>query len=111
MSTRNSDNKDEKILNTIVVGFCGVVVFLIFLLGLIVKPDGAGSAINTEFLWDAWHPFSFWDFIGTVFLLAAVIFISGIWKKFYPNNPTTGQGIQYGFWAAGALGIVLIFMS
>lgn len=106
-----NENKDEKVLGTIAVVFCALVVVLFFLFGLIIKPEGAGSATSTEFLWDAFHPFGVLDFLGTVLFLASVVFISGIWKKFLPNNPTTGQGIQYGFWAAGALGIVLIFAS
>ena len=106
-----NENKDEKILNTIVVVFCAIVLVLFFTLGLIVKPDGAGSEVNTEFLWDALHPFSFWDGLGLLLFLSAVVFISGIWKKFIPNNPTTGAGLNYAFGAAGALGIVLIFAS
>lgn len=104
-------DRDEKVLNTIAVAFCAVVVILFFVLGLIVKPDGAGSEIDTVFLWDAFHPFSFWDLLGTVLFLISVGFISGIWKKFFPNNPTMGTGINWIFWAAGVLGIVLIFMS
>ena len=104
-------DKDEKILNTVAVAFCAVIVVLFFTLGLIVKPAGAGSAIDTAYLWDAFHPFGFLDFIGTVLFLVSVVFISGIWKKFLPNRPTWGAGINYAFWAAGALGIVLIFVS
>lgn len=101
----------EKALNIAVMVFCAVVVVLVLTLGLIVKPDGAGSEIDTAYLWDAFHPFSFWDFIGLVMFLIAVIFISGVWKLWRPNKPTMGTGINWIFWAIGALGIVLIFMS
>lgn len=101
----------EKFLNKFIPIFCGLIVFLIVLLGLVIKPDGAGSTIDTEFLWDAWHPFTGLDVVGSILLLAAIVFISGVWKLVLPNNPTWGTGINKYFWAAGALGIILIFAS
>ena len=101
--------KDEKTGYLITRIGLGILLGLFILLGLIVKPEGAGSTLHQAYLWDAFHPFSVGDFFGTVFILCGFLWISGWWQNFVFLSSM--RGIQPILLGLAALGVVLIFAS
>jgi hypothetical protein len=107
--SKNRISKDERAEFTLVQIIVGVCVALFFLFGLVIKPEGAHNGIDIEYLWDAFHPFTFWDGLGTFLFLFFAVTVSGILRRFLPDDLVSGNGLSWACWGAGAFGVVLIF--
>lgn len=93
--------------------FFAFILFLMILFGFIVKPDGAGSNIDVEFLWDAMHPASLINWLGFILSLGFMFALSGlpilIWD-FDPLQPPGSTWYPKALFAGGVLGVILMFV-
>lgn len=84
--------------------FFAIVLFVCIWAMFISKPDGAGSLIDMEFMWDAVHPYSpLWDTLGIACLLFDLLFLAGLATPVYKLIQPQGEG-SVGAFPAIAMG-------
>jgi hypothetical protein len=104
--------KDERTVWAIVRGIIALVLLMFIIHGFIIKPQGAGSAIDLEFLWDALHPASVLNILGVLLFFVPIVGLSGAWKLFV-NSYTVdrvSEWIGWVFLVAGGLGVLFMFI-
>jgi hypothetical protein len=109
---KNKLEKDERTAWGIVRGIVLLVLLMFISHGFIVKPQGAGSLVDLEFLWDALHPASFINILGVLLFFVPIIGLSGLWTKLVPAYfvDRVSEWIGWVFFVAGVLGVVLMFI-
>jgi hypothetical protein len=107
-------SKQAKHDNAVALGvkiFAAIIMSLIVLFGWFVKPDGAGSSVDIEFLWDAVHPASVLNIIGLVLLFISILGLTGFSKWVFGvlSMPEGSSWILDVLSAGGILGVILTF--
>lgn len=103
--------KDERNAWIVVRSVCSLILFLFLLLGLVVKPAGAESEIDMEFVWQALHPASILNIIGVILWLVCLFGLTGLWSKLVPETlaDKAAKWLPHAIIGTGALGAFLIF--
>lgn len=103
----NDPNKDERIIGTGVKIFGAIIALLFIILGFIVRPGG-----NGVFLYDALHPVTILDIVGSILFLGGMALLLGFLQPLTGQlyNKENSSALNIGTVAAMALGIVLIFI-
>ncbi len=109
---KNKLPKDERTLWAMVRGLFALIAVLFIVHGFIIKPHGAGSLVDLEFVWDALHPASIVNIIGVILFFALILGLSGLWKLFVSDYyaDLVSDWIGWVFLSVGVLGILLMFI-
>jgi hypothetical protein len=104
--------KDERTVWAIVRGIIALILLMFIVHGFIIKPKGAGSAVDLEFLWDALHPASVLNIIGVILFIVPIVGLSGIWKRCFTEYfvDRVSQWIGWVFFVSGILGVLFMFV-
>jgi hypothetical protein len=104
--------KDERTVWAIVRGIIALILLMFIIHGFIIKPQGSGSAIDLEFLWDALHPASTLNIIGVILFFVPIVGLSGLWKKMFDSYTVdlVSEWIGWVFLVSGALGVIFMFI-
>lgn len=96
-------DKPERDLAIIGKVFVAIVILLFIIFGWVYNPGPHG---NSVFLWDAVHPTTIADILGSVLFLGVCVFFTGVFAKPLDTFP---KWFPFALFGAGALGVVLIF--
>lgn len=113
MSTKKLP-RDERVVRTVVRCIVGLALFVTFLMMFVINPKENKDGFSAETLWEAVHPFRFWDIFGLIGMLGFALYITGFLGKivyeFTEQKAENSSGLTHVVFGASVLLMLCFFI-